>query len=139
MIYLEIADIVSNAMIEKNKKDGSRQIPLAEAFVYGQLVCEILTKSGIYSKIKLDDCLEEAFYKKYIHLFYKYCDEELGILYQLREDKSPQDLIALFRNNLPREVVSAFENEQIIEEAFPNDDKAVLLRRYYHKKRPLPR
>ena len=114
MLYLDIEDIVANAMIELNKIDGSRSVPIWVAEQYGNEVSRYLGNQGYYTKMRINRERTYRFEEQYGEFFTSYQQgKEKG--YVLNDGKDIEDLVRKFRGYLDLEVILAFINPQATE------------------------
>ena len=117
MLYLTVDDIVPNAIIELNKIDGSREVIIGDAKIYGEELAKHLGKRGYYTLLKLNPSLTESFEVKYGDFFQKYYQND-SYGYKLQENKEIQDIIPIFRESINKEIRDIFDSEEVIENSF---------------------
>lgn len=109
MLYLQVEDIVANAMIELEKINGTTNVSISLAKIYGNEVANHLKKQGYLAKLKIDSDLIRNFEQAYSDYFSVDLTER-DRWYLLRENKNIDEVRDKFRNTLPLEVSSAFSS-----------------------------
>ena len=119
MLYLYVEDFVPNAIIELNRIDGSRNVLIDDARRYGLIIADYLNQRGYFTKLKESPESYESFEVKYGSFFQKYYqDDTYG--YRLQDDKSIDDIKAVFREPIALEVVDSFSSDEVIDKSFSN-------------------
>ena len=109
-----IEDIIANGIIEQYKLNGTRKISFNSMEKYGKEVVIDLNKRGIKSMRMFSEYLTSQFDKMYKDWFTFYINKgESG--YYLNDDKTIEDLIFNFRNNLPSKAIPSFVNREVVE------------------------
>lgn len=111
--YIEIEDLVANALIETLKKGDKRFLTYREIEGYGAEVVQILKENGEKAVLILSRDNTEAFFRNYSDFFEeKELRGNLGI--SLKDGKKVEDLIRQFRGYLSLDVLLAFMNDRSI-------------------------
>lgn len=120
-MIIHIEDLVANALIEKNKLDGSRKISNIEVEQYAEEVIKDLRQKGIYARTDISMILISEFEENYKDWFLIYEDDKIHE-WVLGQDKTIEDLELLFRANLPVEAILSFANVDIVRKSLSNKD-----------------
>lgn len=112
MIYLYLEDIIANALIEKNKLDGTTQVSWNLLEQYGEEILKKLTEKGYLAKIKLSSQALLYFEKNFSNYFtWNISNEELT--YYLNENRTIEEINLKFRQNLPKEMIEILHSIDI--------------------------
>lgn len=110
MCYFYLYDCVANAIIERNRICGEKNILLEDAINYERKVVQLLQENGYFAKMKVIDEKSILFFEKeYEDYFVSYYEgDKKG--YSLKEDKTIEELIKLFRGNMEVGMLSFFSD-----------------------------
>lgn len=115
MCYFYLIDCVANAIIEKEKLSGRKNVLLDEAISYEECVIDLLNDVGYFAKMKvINDASILFFEKEYQDYFEIYYDKEGNKGYILREDKNILELEKLARSNLDDNIVLYFSHDSAV-------------------------
>ena len=116
-----IEDIVSNAFIEKLKKENCEFLSFDEIEDYGKKAISLMHSKGLNATLVLSRDLTSNFFEKYSEFFEeKVVDGLSGV--QLKDNVCVNDLINEFRGHLPIDMLVAFLNTGKIKEDNPEKD-----------------
>ena len=128
MLRLDVVDVVANSIIEINKIDGSRNVLIDDAKKYGEEVSKYLKGLGYYTIFKIKPSLTESFEVKHANYFKKYyVDETFG--YELKNDKSIEEIVSVFRDCIADGIVGAFSCDEVVKKSFGERGKFKVLKK----------
>ena len=108
--YIGIEDLAANALIEILTKTKKTFVTYRELERYGSEVVRILNSKQEKAILILSRESTNNMFRDYSHIFEEQVfGDELGV--QLKEGKTSDDLIELFRGYLAWDVLLAFVNE----------------------------
>lgn len=123
-MIIHIEDLVANALIEKNRLDGSRKVSNIELEQYAEEVIKDLKQKNIDVKVDVSRILMKQFEEKYKDWFLTYEDDKIHE-WVLGQNKLIEDLELLFRSNLPIDVILSFANVEIVQKTFSNKEENI--------------
>lgn len=112
-IYIEIVDLVANALIELVEKKEQREVLFSQLDEYGAKVIEALNqeeKSRAVLVVSRES--QMALVDDYTEFFESYCSAEGAPGIRLRDGKEPIDLWRHFCASFSTKVIWAFQVEQ---------------------------
>lgn len=112
-IYIEIADLAANALIELVEKKKQKEVLFSQLDEYGAKVVEVLNQENKERAVLVVSRESQmALVDDYTDFFEPYCSAEGAPGIKLRDDKEPLDLWRRFCASFSVKVIWAFQAEQ---------------------------
>lgn len=114
-IYIEIEDLVANALIELVEKKGQREVLFSQLDDYGAKVVEFLNgELRTPAILVVTRESQRALVDDYTDFFEPFCDQSGAQGIRLRDDKEPIDLWRRFCASFSSKLNAVFRAEQVV-------------------------
>lgn len=113
-IYIEIEDLVANALIELVEKKGQREVLFSQLDEYGARVIDVLNQDDeTQAMLVVSRESQLALVDDYTDFFAPYCNDEGAQGIRLRDGKEPIDLWKRFCASFSSKIIWVFQAEQV--------------------------